>query len=281
MLIVGGGFLGTTISDELNFHKIDNLKSSFTSKSKDLVIDIKNKKSIKSNIEKIKPDLVINCAAITDIEFLEDNPDEGFLTNSYGPKNLAEICKENEIKMIQISSDSVFDGKNGLYDEQEKPNPINNYAKSKIMGEQFVQKSMENYVIVRTNFYGNNKDGKFLFNWILNMLKNKNEFVGFDDVIFNPIEISSLSKMIINLAKTEFTGIMNLSSDEIMSKYEFARKVAKKFNFEENLIKKGSIEDFEFKAIRPKNTTLNNKQIKKVINFKNITLEKWLETISV
>lgn len=280
MLVVGGGFLGTTISDELNFQQIDNLKTSFTQREAELVyLDIRSKKSIIGCFEKIKPELVINCAAMIDIEFLENNPNVAFSTNSDGPKNLAEICDQKKIKMIQISTDGIFDGKKGMYVESDKPNPINIYAESKVLGEQFVQENLDNHVIIRTNFYGVNSEEKFLFNWMLNMLKNKKEFSGFDDIIFNPLEISTLSKMIIDVAKTDFKGILNLSSDEIMSKYEFAKKIANKLNFNENLIKKGSIDDFKFRAGRPKNTTLNNSKAKQIINFKNITLGKWLEQI--
>src|SRR5579863_6043251 len=100
-----------------------------------------------------------------------------------------------------------------MYTEEDIPNPINVYAQSKALGEKFVKENTSNYVIIRTNFYGHNNEGKFLFNWILNTLKQKKELIGFDDIIFTPLEVSNLAKMISEISITDYSGIIHLSSN--------------------------------------------------------------------
>ena len=121
---------------------------------------------------------------------------------------------------MHVSSDAVFDGDKGMYEEYDEINPINIYAKSKAYGEKLISENLENYVIVRTNFYGFHDQGKFLFNWILSKLKNNEEFPAFNDVFFNPLEVTNLSKLIYQLSEKDFSGILHLSSDEIFSKFE-------------------------------------------------------------
>ena len=76
------------------------------------------------------------------------------------------MCKHNEIRLLHVSSDAVFDGKQGMYAEDDIMNPINTYAKSKMLGERLISENLENYVIIRTSFYGFHSQNKFLFNWL-------------------------------------------------------------------------------------------------------------------
>ena len=135
----------------------------------------------------------------------------------------------------------------------------------------------DKFVIVRTNFYGNNKEGKFLFNWVLQSLQNQKTIIAFDDIKFNPLEITNLSETLIELIHTEFTGIINLSSDEVISKYQFAMKVANILNFDSNLIKKGSVGDGHFIAKRPLNTSLSNFKAKSFLKTRFIGVDQWLK----
>ena len=103
--------------------------------------------------------------------------------------------------------------------------------------------------------------------------------MGFDDVFFNPLEITNLSEMIIELSNSNFTGIINLASDKVISKYQFAMDVAKIFDLNSKLIIKGSIDDFEFIAKRPKNTSLSNRKAKRILKTKIISIQDSLNKI--
>ena len=270
ILIIGLGFLGNTIFRQTTRFNMEP----FGTHTLDL--DICNIQSIEKKIDEIKPDYIINCAALTNLDQIELNPSNAYAVNAHGAKNLAIVSLKKKIKFIHISTDSVFDGKKGLYKEDDLPNPINEYSKSKKMGEDFVKEISEKHIIVRTNFYGNNQNEKFLFNWIVKNLQQKIPITGFDDVIFNPLEIENLSSMIIELIRTDFFGTIHISSDYPMSKFEFATTIAKKLNYDTSLIKKGSIKEADFIAKRPLNTSLSNSLARKTLKTLPLSLEDWL-----
>ena len=275
--VFGRGFLGSNIFNELKKSqevfgtRFSNLQPA------DLLLDIRNIESINDSISRIKPDLIINCIADTRVDFLEKHPDIAFSINAKGAKNVASIAQKNNIRLIHISTDAIFDGTKGNYSEEDNPNPLHVYGKSKLKGEEFVQNFCDNYIIVRTNFYGHNPEGKSLFDWILQNLKQNKEFIGFDDIIFTPLEISNLSKMIAELLDKDFKGILNLCSDEKLTKYQFAVQIAESLGFNTDLIKRGSIDDVNQPLQRPKNTSLSNKKAREFLSTRIITIKDWLE----
>ena len=274
ILIIGKGFLGGSIALTATELGINVIGTHYH--TRDVWIYVTNIDSIEKVISNNNPDFIINCAGLVNLNQIESNPENAYEVNAYGAKNVALVAHKKKIKLIHISTDSVFSGKNGLYTEEDEPHPINQYAKSKKMGEDFVSNSMDRFVIVRTNFYGFNGQGNFLFNWILNNLQNKINFKGFTDVIFNPLEIKNLATMIIELLHLDFVGILHLSSDEILSKYQFATTIAKTLGFDSELIRKGSVNDVQFTAERPLNTSLSNLKAKKLLKTKPLSLHEWL-----
>jgi len=243
-LLIGCGFLGSHIFSHLKELEREVVATNFKKISSQIrKLDITDLDSVAKCVSFVNPDLVINCAANVQIDYLEKNQELAFSINAYGAENVAKACEGRGIRLIHISSDAVFDGKRELYQEEDNPNPVNVYGKSKLLGENLIQKLSKNYVIIRTNMYGYNPDGRFLFNWILNSLRENKEIVGFHDVIFNPIEISNLSKLIIKVGDTSFNGILHLGSDDVINKLQFALQIAEVFKLNKNLVKKGSIND--------------------------------------
>ena len=276
ILIVGMGFLGNYVLREFKNKGFNVIGTRLSINDNVMKLDITDVESVEKCVNQTNPDLIINCAANINLEFLEKNPQIGKSINAIGPRNLAKIASKNKIRLIHISTDSIFDGNNSMYTEEDIPNPINEYGKTKLLGEKYIQDSMKDYVILRTNFFGINDKGTGLLNWIIEKLSQKEEITGFDDVIFNPIEISNLSKIIVEISQSSFVGILHLSSNKLISKYEFIMKVADIFNFDKKLIKKGTLKDMNFIALRPKNTTLNNKKAEKIIKTKIQTINESL-----
>jgi dTDP-4-dehydrorhamnose reductase len=275
ILVVGSGFLGSNIAQEFKEHTVTQTNLSKTMNGSH-ILNIIDKEKVMRCFQKFKPTIVINCAANTDVDFLEKNADIAYSINSEGVKNLAIASEKFKARLIHISTDGIFDGKHGMYSEKDNPNPINIYAKSKLMGEKNVIENCSDHVILRTNFYGNFPKGKSLFNYILTKLQKKEQIVGFSDVFFTPLEVSNLSCLISEITFSNHVGILNLSSNELMSKYQFCCNIAKIFNFNSSLIKKGSIEDMGFIAKRPKNTTLDNTKSMNIIKSKIVPLTDWL-----
>lgn len=280
IFLFGRGFLGNYIVNEFKKYGDEVYSSRLTNCSKDdFKIDIRDKNSIFNVLEKIKPDIIINCVAITDLDFLEDNPEVGFEINSEGSKNIAIVSEKYGAKLIHISTDSVFDGKKGMYDENDSVNPINVYAKTKLLAEKYVKQETTNYLILRTNFIGYDSEDKNLLNWMISKLSKQETIIGFNDVFFTPIEVSYLSSLIYKLSSVEESLFLNLSSDKKISKYDLAIMICNLFSFNKKLIKKGSSTDISFKASRPKDTSLSNEQAKKLLNNNFLSLNDSLKKI--
>lgn len=275
-MIIGKGFLGNIISI---IAKTKNFQVFEASHNSGIRIDVRKIESVEDVIKKINPGIIINCAAITELDEIEKESKNAYEVNSFGVQNIAKISSKYSTRLIHISTDSVFDGKKGNYLESDSPNPINEYAKSKNLGEEFVKESSNDFVIVRTNFYGNNQEGKFLFNWILENFKQNKRFGGFTNIFFNPLEIENLSTSLLELSELDYTGILHMGSDKTYSKYEFAKIIAEKLGYDKNLVFKKNLEEGELIAKRPQNTSLNNWLFKKLIKNQPQNLESWLEKI--
>lgn len=277
ILVIGKGFLGTNIIEigkelgyEVNGTRLNSDQNS-------ILLDVKNIKNIESVVNKINPDYVINCAVNGQIDYLEKHKELAMAINAEGALNVAKICKENKTKMIFVSTDSVFDGEKGNYRETDKPNPLNIYAESKLKGEKYVSKTLSEHIIARTNFYGLDQNNIYFFNWILKNLKNKQKIVGFEDVIFSPLDTNTLSKMLIELLEKKYSGLIHLSSGTPISKYDFILEVVKKLNYPTNSVSKGKLSDITLEAKRPKNTSLNNSKACKILEIQPLSLSKWFE----
>jgi len=278
ILVIGVGFLGKHILQELKNRNKKTIGTTFSKVSSNYIrLDISNQSDIEKCCNSIEPDLIINCAANNDIDLIEKNPSIGINVNAKGAENIAIVANKFGIKILHISTDSVFDGKLGMYKENDKPNPINAYANSKFLGEKSVTNNCKEHIIIRTNFYGENDESKYLFNSILTKLKQKESFIGFDDIKFTPLEVHNLSEIIIDLIETDFKGILHLSSNEIITKYHFCIRIAETFGFDKNLIKKGFFDQMNYLAKRPKNTSLDNTKSKQWIKTPFISLDEWLK----
>ena len=281
LILIGTGFLGSYLIQELKSRNFQLINTYFSkNQNKGEYLDIRNLQEIRNFFAKHEPDIIINTAGRTDIDYLEKNPNEAISVNTMGPKNIATITEEMGIKLVHVSTDSIFDGVKGNYNENDKPNPVNIYAKSKLDAELSIKQITKKCVIIRTNFYGMNQNSKHLFNSIFAKLKNGEEFVGFNDIIFSPLEIKNLSQLICDVVDSNYSGILHLASNEKLSKYEFCTEIAKTFGFDKSLIINDSIKKMKFVAKRPNNTSLDNSKSKSIIRHNIISFNDWLLTLN-
>ena len=241
--------------DDKNLIKWDNNYS----------IDLSNLEVIKKTFYQINPDIVIHCAGLTDVELCEKDPSLAHYVNSTITNNIILACPK-KTKLVYISTDQVY----GLsYDHLEKNSrikPINEYGKSKFSGEKQCTRLKSNCIIVRTNIFGWNIKNNRVSSaeWIYHSLKQKKRISLFHDYRFSPIYTKKLAPIIIDLIKLNFRGLINVGSSNSCSKYEFGVALAERFNFDKSLINKTSLDDFVFKAKRPKNLQLNIQKIQKL-----------------
>lgn len=272
LLITGAnGLLGSNLS--LTAQKdflvwLTDLEASKWWNSRNVIdLNITDKKKVVQIIESIKPKLIIHCAALTNVDYCEEYPNEAFKINFEGTRNIVIASNKAKAKLIYISTDSVFNGENGNYSENDNPSPINEYAKSKLLGEKVIQEETDNYIIIRTNLFGWNKLPKeSLAEWIIFSLKSGKKIKGFTDVIFSPLLVNNLSEIILELVKRKLTGIYHLGAHDQLTKNEFAIHLAKQFGLNQKKIEPASSRTINFKAARPLNTSLNVAKIESILN---------------
>ena len=173
-------------------------------------------------LENYKPDTVIHCAAIANLEDCEKNPELAYHTNAVVPGEIALQCRKRGVKFVHISTDAVFDGKSGNYSEDDPTNPLSVYAKTKRAGEENVQNENPDAIIARVNFFGWSLSGtRSLGEFFFSNLRSKNPINGFIDVNFCPLYVSHLSNLLLEMVKVDLSGIYHVVSSDHMTKYEF------------------------------------------------------------
>ena len=220
--------------------------------------DLNNFELLYTWLKKVKPHIVIHCAAIVDVDFCEKNFELAMSTNTKTTELIAKYINFNKGRLIYISTDSVFDGnKKNSYKEIDTPNPLNIYAKTKLQGEKSVQ-SISTGLVLRVNIIGlrQNRNNSFA-EWILQKLIQGSSLNLFHDVYFSPISVQELSIIINKIIQKPIYGLYHCGSSDSISKYEFGKKMSEIFQLSNLKINKVSIDSLNFKAKRPKNISSN------------------------
>jgi dTDP-4-dehydrorhamnose reductase len=231
-----------------------NLEFTFEN-SKDL--DITDALSIKKTFDLFDFDYCINCAAYTDVEQAEKTPDLAFKVNAEGVKNLAFACKKSKVGLIHISTDYVFDGeKNEPYTIDDIPNPINEYGKSKLMGEKYIQELMVNYIIIRTSWLFS-EFGKNFYTSILKKAKAGENLSVTDEQIGCPTNANNLANYILeNMLTNNVKNRVKHFTDGIATTwYGFAQSILADHNMQ-NKVQLVRDKNYRTFVRRPKNSVL-------------------------
>ncbi|UCF14544.1 MAG: UDP-4-amino-4,6-dideoxy-N-acetyl-beta-L-altrosamine transaminase [Phycisphaerales bacterium] len=282
MLITGiSGLLGNNLA--YYFRHIYDVVGQYCSHQvfirgiKTLSADICSKNSFGEIIAKYEPDVVLHCASLTDIDFCENHKELTKLVNSIGTSHLVQACKSPKIKLVYISTDSVYDGSKGNSKETDKVNSSNYYGVSKAEGEQAVLKKKKS-VVLRTNIFGWNIQEKYsIAEWILYELLKHRPIKGFKNVYFSSIYTFEFARIVEQILSKELTGIYNCASKTSLSKYEFACALAKRLHLNQDLIEPIDINDFPFTARRGKNLTMNVDKLSRDLGVELPTIEQSLD----
>lgn len=215
---------------------------------------------VKEVLKREKPDFVIHCAAYTNVDKAEEDLETAALINVKGTENVARICAENNITLVYISTDYVFDGKKKEpYLPEDKPNPINNYGLTKFQGEEAVKKFCKKYYIIRTSWlYGHH--GKNFVETMIS-LAEKPELKVVDDQIGCPTWTVELSNGIVEIIDEEPDfGIYHICGSGKISWYGFAKEIFNQMGLKVNLVP-CKTEEFPRPAKRPKNSVMESEGI--------------------
>lgn len=247
-------------------------------------LDIRDIRSFEEVLDQVSPDVVVNCAAMTDVDGCESEPADAFEINGEAPGALAERTAERGISFVHVSTDYVFDGRNRtLYTEETEPNPVQTYGESKLAGEQSVLERNEDALIPRLSFvYGRRGDTGDLEGftaWVDKRLEAGETVPLFTDQWVTPSRTGAAASTILNLVAESATGLIHVASSSCITPYEFGLKVAEARGHDTDLITEGSMEDIERPAERPVYSCLSTERVEIILDRKQPTLEDDLEMV--
>ena len=213
-----------------------------------------------------RPDWIIHCAAATDVDRCEGDRGWARKMNRDLPRRVADRARDVGARLAHISTDAVFDGRGGPYGEEDAPDPVNVYGRSKWEGERAVAETLPSALIIRTNFYGWNIQPKLsLAEWFLQHLRSGQPCPGFMDVEAAPLLANDLAAAILEMLDRDLGGTFHLGSPECVSKFEFGRRVAATFGLDETLIRPVSVEDIGLPARRPRRLCLAVEKAERIL----------------
>ncbi|MCS7184812.1 MAG: dTDP-4-dehydrorhamnose reductase [bacterium] len=258
VLITGAaGLLGKYLLDtsplEVEILPVVRRKSNINN---EIICDLTNDEAIEK-ISKLNPDVIIHTAAMTDVDKCETNPLEAYKNNVISTRNVCIAASRFASVVVFISSDYVFDGKKKIYNEFDKPNPINTYGKTKLISEDFVKHLCDRFFIIRTSWlFGKYKDNTFTV--VIKKIKNKEHAYVADDIVSSPTYAKHLAQKIWQVIQTQKFGIYHITNSGFTSRYNLALYVVKKLNLDEKYLKKVKQKDLKLPAPRPSSSASQN-----------------------
>lgn len=240
-------------------------------------LDLSNSDEISAIFNKIRPDIVIHLAAQTDVEKCEMEPDLALLINSKSTEIIAKESKKLGSYLIYLSTDYVFDGKKGMYDESDLPNPINQYGRTKFLGEKNIELFASKWSILRTSTpFGFHPTKKTFPIWLIEDIQNKKEFNAIVDQFTSPTYVPNLSKMILEISSKKLQGIFHLAGSTRISRYEFGKKILKKLHIDNSLLNPVKTTSMQWNATRPSDSSLNVTKATSILTTKPFSIEESL-----
>lgn len=222
-------------------------------------LDLEDADRFIAQLDEIAPDLVVHAAGLTSVDRCEEDPAEARHVNAELARNVAEAVARKSIKLVHVSSDHLFAGTRSGYREDDPPEPLNEYARSKLLAEEWVLRADPNALVLRTNFFGWGHAGRQSFSdWIIAGLRAGKTLTMFDDVFFTPILADDLAVAAHRLVAQSAAGIFNLTGDERVSKYVFGTRLAAAFGLPAELIRPDKIASSRLHARRPSDMSLDN-----------------------
>lgn len=253
VLIIGAsGFIGNLLLEE--FSKAHDVLGTFYNHPVDNLVhlDVTDKSEVDDIVNSFKPDVILHPAASPNVEYCETHPEETRRVNVDGTANVVLTAKNIGAKLFYFSSDYIFDGKNGPYSEEDKPNPINVYGEQKLASEKLIQEDLKDYLIIRvTVVYGWERQGKNFVIRMIHTLKNNQTMKVPNDQVGTPTYVNNMCKAVRELVEKDKVGIYHVVGKDLMDRYSFAKVVTDVFSLNSELLIPVSTRELGQKASRP------------------------------
>lgn len=232
------------------------------------------------SLAQLDPDVVINCAALTDVDRCEREPQVAEARNVGIAERVARLADNADARLAHVSTDAVFSGTRRNYAVDDEPAPVNVYGQTKLKAESVVREVHDDNVVIRTSIYGwNLTSGQSLAEWMLSKLRNGETVPAFEDAYFTPIYTGDLATCLFELVDSDLTGTLHVTGSERCSKLEFAHALADVFNLDEDLIEPSSINDADFDAPRARDLSLSVERAEDRLDCSLPTVHEGLESM--
>ena len=283
-LVTGSaGLIGSQVIKDLTLENHEVYSCYHNNKSiygNPLPLDLTNQDKIIKTIQKIKPDSIIHLAAMINVDQCETQQELAYVINANATEILAKQAAQLGAFFVYVSTDYVFDGKKGKYIEDDSTNPLGHYGKSKLKGEKALNKLASNWCIARTSTpFGIHPDKKSFPIWIKENLEAKKEVPVLVDQFTSPTFVPNLSKMLIEIAKRQISGIIHTAGASRISRYELAILVSEKLGLDKKLLKPISISKMTWNAQRPQDSSLDVSWATEILNEKPQTIQYGLDLL--
>ena len=224
-------------------------------------LDLSKEQEIRDAIKSIRPDNIIHCAAMTNVDECEKYPNIAHNINAKSTEVISELAEELGSRMLYVSTDFVFDGLDGNYDESHETKPIQVYGKTKLRGEEAVRKMTEDsYCIVRTSVVFGPDPGNFV-SWVTESLRLGKRIQIVDDQFVTPTYSVDLAEKISMLVTKSKNGFWNVACSNRLSRFEMAGIISNTLGVGSDSIKTAKMADMEWSAMRPTDSSLNTEKI--------------------
>jgi len=231
--------------------------------------DVTLREDVKKVIFDFYPDVVINAAGFTNVDLSEKERETAWKINVKGVEYLAEACRTIDAKIIHISTDYIFNGLNGPYDENAKADPLGYYGRTKLASENALKIGAVIYSVIRTNvLYGIANSRPDFVRWVIDSLSEKKLIRVVHDQINNPTYVEDLVQGINKIVEFDKYGIYNIGGKDFLNRFEFALLIAEYFNLDKNLIKPIITEELKQPAKRPLKSGLITIKAETELGFK-------------
>lgn len=246
--------------------------------------NLKNTGAVANLIDEHDPDLVVNCAAIADVDECERDPETAREINSDAPGRIAELCDKRNVSFVHISTDYVFDGeRRHPYSEDHAPNPIQTYGRTKRAGERAVFEANADSLILRLSFvYGIHRSSGDLTGfpaWIRDELRAGNEVPLFTDQYITPSRAGQVADTILDLVSIDESGLFHVACRNCVTPYQFGQEIASRISITGNIVE-GSRNDVDRTAPRPEYTCLDVDKVETILGRPQPTLEEDLNKLT-